>query len=44
MVIFKVIDVNKDNIIVINVNYHIFDINKNNNGLKEPNKIIYFRL
>ena len=37
LAIFKVIDVNKDNIIVINVNYNIFNINKNNERLKGIN-------
>ena len=35
--IFKVIDINEDNIVVINKNYNIFNINKNNERLKEFN-------
>ena len=35
--IFKVIDINKDNIVVININYNIFNINKNNERLQELN-------
>lgn len=35
--IFKVIDVDKDFIVVMNVNYIIFNLDKNNNILKELN-------
>ena len=35
--IFKVIDVDKDFIVVMNVNYKIFNLDKNNNILKELN-------
>ena len=37
LAIYKVIDVNEDNIIVINKDYNIFNINKKNEKLKEFN-------
>ena len=35
--IFKVVDINEDNIVVININYNIFNINKNSERLKKFN-------
>jgi hypothetical protein len=35
--IFKVVDINEDNIVVINTNYNIFNINKNCESLKKFN-------
>ena len=37
LAIYKVIDVNEDNIIVININYNIFNINKKNDKFQELN-------
>jgi hypothetical protein len=35
--IFKVVDINEENIVVININYNIFNIKKNNERKKELN-------